>query len=164
MPAPRHEESPRRGSVVPWLIAAGLGFILLASKKGAAATLPPLTGPTPAPPLPPLALPPQATSPPPVQMPSTVRPDASGGASWSPDGKTLNSLPGYHRAKGAEVTSDVVTAAKTALSTHDIGQVVYGTTPTGVNYAIALEQHYHPPGGAEKPWGPHKGSSVFVAN
>lgn len=153
----------RRGSLLPWAIAAGLGFLLLSSKRSAGATLPPLPKPTGPLPLPPLALPPGAASPPPLP-PTSIHPDAAGGASWSPDGKTLNSLQGYHRAKNSEVTSEVVAAARGALSGHDIGQIVYGTTSTGVSYAIALEEHYHPPGGAEKPWGPHKGSSVFVAN
>jgi hypothetical protein len=29
-------------------------------------------------------------------------------------------------------------------------------------YAAVLEVHYHPPGGAQKPWGKHKGVSLFI--
>lgn len=31
----------------------------------------------------------------------------------------------------------------------------------GRQYACVLERHYHPPGGPAKPWGPHKGISMF---
>lgn len=84
--------------------------------------------------------------------------------SWSPDGKTLNSLSGFHRAKQSEVTSELVEAAKDVLMRHAMGQIILGRTLSGVRYAIAVEEHYHPPGGPLKPWGPHKGSSVFISN
>jgi len=161
---PREEKPSRTRNVVPWLIAGALGFLLLTSKKSAGATLPPLPKPGAPPTLPPLVPTLDASPPPLPSPPSSTHPDTSGSASWSPDGTTSNSITGYHRAKSSEVTSEIVSAARAALSGHSIGQIVYGTTASGVNYAIALEQHYHPPGGAEKPWGPHKGSSVFVAN
>lgn len=34
-------------------------------------------------------------------------------------------------------------------------------TSGGNRYVGVLERHYHPPGGAAKPWGPHKGISTF---
>ena len=30
------------------------------------------------------------------------------------------------------------------------------------DFVARIEQHYHPPGGALRPWGPHKGVSVFA--
>lgn len=32
----------------------------------------------------------------------------------------------------------------------------------GRKYLARVEQHYHPEGGPQKPWGPHKGISLFA--
>ena len=141
-------------TIIPWAIAIGLGALLLTSKRSTAATMPQ----APALPSSPSPLPP----PPPTPLPAP--PSISSLAYWSPDGKTLNSLQGYHRATPSEVTPQLIQAAQAALKNNSIGQLVQGVQTSGKGYVIALEEHFHPPGGPEKPWGPHKGSSVFVQN
>jgi hypothetical protein len=32
----------------------------------------------------------------------------------------------------------------------------------GRRYLGRIEEHYHPPGGSRRPWGSHKGVSLFV--
>ncbi|HLV21680.1 MAG TPA: hypothetical protein VKZ49_12385 [Polyangiaceae bacterium] len=32
----------------------------------------------------------------------------------------------------------------------------------GRRYLARIEEHYHPPGGERRPWGPHKGVSLFI--
>jgi hypothetical protein len=63
---------------------------------------------------------------------------------------------GYRRARPADVTPDVVAAARAAL-VHPIGTLLKQN-----GWAIQLEWHYHPPGGTAHPWGWHKGATVYV--
>lgn len=77
----------------------------------------------------------------------------------------LTQVPeGFRRVKQAEVTPPLTEIAKQVL-------VAYGTSPLGTNVPFVyqgadmtavIEEHYHTPGGPLKPWGKHKGVSLFV--
>jgi hypothetical protein len=71
---------------------------------------------------------------------------------------------GFRRVLGSEVTPELTAQAKRVLSEH--GRDPIGTadafTVGGKAYLGIIEQHYHPPGGPLKPWGPHHGVSLFV--
>jgi hypothetical protein len=71
---------------------------------------------------------------------------------------------GYRRVKQAEVTPSLTEIAKEVLAAFGkspLGTQVPFTYQTADMLAI-IEQHYHEPGGPLKPWGPHKGVSLFV--
>jgi hypothetical protein len=74
---------------------------------------------------------------------------------WNPTPPT-----GYKRYAGA-VDAEITAAARTALS-QPYGSWNPFTHSDGREMGILLERHYHEPGGPLHPWGPHKGSSVFV--
>jgi peptidoglycan L-alanyl-D-glutamate endopeptidase CwlK len=64
-----------------------------------------------------------------------------------------------------EVTLTISAAAKEALSRlfpKDFGAEM-DFMIDGQRYVARLERHYHPPGGPLKPWGSHKGISMFLA-
>jgi peptidoglycan L-alanyl-D-glutamate endopeptidase CwlK len=66
--------------------------------------------------------------------------------------------------KDSEVTEELGKLAKTALAElypKDIGATLQLRTSDGRTYIARLERHYHPPGGALRPWGPHKGISIL---
>ena len=78
---------------------------------------------------------------------------------------------GYRRLKGSEATPALQQQAKSILT--DLSRqhggannIPFGTqVPFAIdatNYLALIEQHYHPPGGKLKPWGPHRGVSLFV--
>lgn len=68
------------------------------------------------------------------------------------------------RVLNAELTSALTTEARRLLAKHHADP--FGTEEAfeigGVRYVGRLEEHYHPPGGPLKPWGPHPGISLFV--
>lgn len=68
-------------------------------------------------------------------------------------------LPGYSRMKSAEVPSDVLPKLRPLLA-GELGTVTKLPT-AGRDIAAVIEPHYHPPGGAAKPWGWHKGVSLY---
>src|SRR4051812_7698274 len=65
---------------------------------------------------------------------------------------------GYRRARESEVPREIDFRQ---FLVHPMGSVwVFRYLERG--YAVILEVHYHPPGGPIKPWGKHKGASLFV--
>lgn len=63
----------------------------------------------------------------------------------------------------SEVTQSITAAAKKIRDAHwqdPIGSQ-FPFEADGKKYVGLIEQHYHPPGGPLKPWGPHHGVSVF---
>ena len=64
--------------------------------------------------------------------------------------------PGYRRPKGGEVTSEQIAAARAALAEP------IGTLHVHDTWAVQVEWHYHPPGGAAHPWGWHKGATIYL--
>lgn len=69
--------------------------------------------------------------------------------------------PDYRRMKDAEVTPELLAASPSFLS------LPYGSTAPvpnteGLDVLAAIEQHFHPVGGPVKPWGWHKGVSLFI--
>ena len=82
---------------------------------------------------------------------------------------TLPVPAGWRRATDAEVAAlpELSVAANALMSTPGFTSMQYGTlTPfvasDGNAYATWIEQHYHPPGGALKPWGLHHGVTVLA--
>lgn len=71
---------------------------------------------------------------------------------------------GFRRVKQAEVTPPLTEIAKQVLAA--FGKSPLGTqvpfTYQNADMMAIIEQHYHEPGGPLKPWGPHKGVSLFV--
>jgi len=68
---------------------------------------------------------------------------------------------GYRRVRGDEVTAELSSAAQSVLASH--GGAPFGTVvPIDDEYAGLIEEHYHPPGGAARPWGFHHGVSLIV--
>lgn len=63
---------------------------------------------------------------------------------------------GYRRATAAEITPLMQADASLSLA------LPLGTRVQRDGYAIGIESHYHPEGGAVLPWGWHKGASVYV--
>jgi hypothetical protein len=66
--------------------------------------------------------------------------------------------------KQSEVTTAIGVAAKKILNENF--SKPYGTEvpfeSNGKKYVGRLEEHYHPPGGKAKPWGKHKGVTVYA--
>jgi hypothetical protein len=70
----------------------------------------------------------------------------------------------YRRLRDDEVTAAVRDMAKKIIQEHH-GDPVGTNVPFeigGKQYVGRIENHYHPPGGALKPWGWHKGCSMFA--
>jgi hypothetical protein len=66
------------------------------------------------------------------------------------------SPPAGYKPWSGPVPAEITTLAKAALS-YQMGTWVSGSDGTGV----LLEWHYHPPCGALKPWGCHKGATAY---
>lgn len=68
------------------------------------------------------------------------------------------------RLTNSEVTPAISAQAKRIISEHH--RDPYGTEipfqADNASYVARIEEHYHPPGGALKPWGHHAGVSVFA--
>lgn len=67
------------------------------------------------------------------------------------------------RLKDSEVTPEIAAQAVEIRNAHWKEQIgsLFPFTANGQRYAGIIEEHYHPPGGALKPWGKHHGVSVF---
>ncbi|HEX7273097.1 MAG TPA: hypothetical protein VF420_13200 [Casimicrobiaceae bacterium] len=66
---------------------------------------------------------------------------------------------GYERYSGP-LDTVIVEQAKAALA-QPFGAWIPFTHPTRGEMGVLLEWHYHDPGGPLRPWGWHKGASVF---
>ena len=82
---------------------------------------------------------------------------------------TLAVPAGWRRATSAEVSElpELGVQANALMNTPGFTSMQYGTlTPfiasNGQTYATWIEQHYHAPGGAAKPWGLHHGVTVLA--
>jgi hypothetical protein len=69
--------------------------------------------------------------------------------------------PGYRRMAQAEVTADLEKVAPSFLS-QPFGTVLPVTNSEGLDVIAAIEQHFHPVNGPAKPWGWHKGVSLYI--
>lgn len=67
---------------------------------------------------------------------------------------------GFVRYRG-QVDSEISSRAMSALA-EPFGAWVPFVHSDGRQMGVLLERHYHEPGGPLRPWGPHKGASVFV--
>ena len=70
------------------------------------------------------------------------------------------------RLEDRDLTQDIIDNASRLLrEISPVDNVPLGTErafdSAGRHYVCVLERHYHPPGGALRPWGPHKGFSTF---
>lgn len=64
---------------------------------------------------------------------------------------------GYRRALATDtITGEMRTAARAALSSP------IGTLIPADGWAVQVEWHFHEPGGPAKPWGWHKGATVYI--
>lgn len=66
----------------------------------------------------------------------------------------------YRRLKSSEVTPALAAIAQESLK-FPLGHIEF-FTHDGQRYAASLEEHFHEPGGLQKPWGKHKGVSLYV--
>jgi hypothetical protein len=82
---------------------------------------------------------------------------------------SLSVPSGWRRATSAEVNAlpELGAQANTLMNTSGFTSMQYGTlspfvASDGNTYATWIEQHYHPPGGAARPWGLHHGVTVLA--
>jgi peptidoglycan LD-endopeptidase CwlK len=73
------------------------------------------------------------------------------------------------RLEQSEVTPELTTAARWVLRKFVFDSAAFGAEidtgivlPSGEAVIARLERHYHPPGGSMKPWGYHRGVSLFA--
>lgn len=76
---------------------------------------------------------------------------------------------GWRRATSAEVSAlpELASYASSLMNAPGFTSMTYGTlTPftasDGNTYATWIEQHFHTPGGAAKPWGLHHGVTILA--
>jgi hypothetical protein len=73
---------------------------------------------------------------------------------------------GWRRVTNAEVSSEILSRANALRDTSGFKTMPYGTlapfTSGGKTYATWIEQHFHEPGGAAKPWGLHHGVTLLT--
>jgi N-acetylmuramoyl-L-alanine amidase len=73
-------------------------------------------------------------------------------------------LRSIRRLTNAELTPRLIVEARRLLAAHHAAP--YGSEfpfeIDGIRYLGRIEEHYHPPGGARKPWGYHPGVSLFA--
>jgi N-acetylmuramoyl-L-alanine amidase len=73
-------------------------------------------------------------------------------------------LRSLRRLTNAELTPALINEARRILAAHHADP--FGTEVPfqvdGVQYVGRIEEHYHPPGGARRPWGHHPGVSLFL--
>lgn len=119
--------------MLPFYLGAGiLGFLFLSSRRAQAAITIP-DGP----------------APPPSQHYGLDEPQIS------------TPIPaGWRRMKQSEVTPELLAFASSQIA--GVAQMPYGTTATHGNVMALVEQHYHEPGGAAKPWGYHHGITLLT--
>ncbi len=89
--------------------------------------------------------------------PETVEPDPTP----PPDAKdkVFIEIPNFHRARRREVRSEMLKRANEMVFQED---TPFETIEVHGRWAIGIEHHFHPPGGEFKPWGWHKGGTVFI--
>jgi hypothetical protein len=77
---------------------------------------------------------------------------------------TIN-VPRRRAVRGDEMTSDVARRARQILDENT--GAAFGTEipfeVDGHSYVGRIEEHYHEPGGSRKPWGRHRGVTVYHA-
>jgi hypothetical protein len=75
-------------------------------------------------------------------------------------------VPQRRAVRGAEMTTEIAKRAREILDAN--GDVPYGTEVPfeidGQTYVGRIEEHYHEPGGPRKPWGRHRGVTVYHAD
>lgn len=84
--------------------------------------------------------------------------------------KVALSVPsGWRRATNAEVSAlpELVSHASALMNTPGFTSMTYGSlapfiASNGNTYAMWIEQHFHEPGGAAKPWGLHHGVTILA--
>lgn len=73
---------------------------------------------------------------------------------------------GWRRVTNAEVSPELRAQADALRNTSGFKTMPYGTfapfTSGGKTYATWIEQHFHEPGGAAKPWGLHHGVTLLT--
>lgn len=125
-----------------WAAAAGAATatVLLIARKAQAAPLPSFPGSTTPPP-------PEKTYGETIPVPLAVP-------------------AGWRRVSSSGVMPELSAQANALRNTSGFTSMAYGTlTPftasDGQTYATWIEQHYHPPGGAVRPWGLHHGVTLL---
>jgi hypothetical protein len=75
---------------------------------------------------------------------------------------TIN-VPHRRAVRGGEMTSEIAKRAREILDEHRAA--AFGTEVPfeidGHPYVGRIEEHYHEPGGPRKPWGRHRGVTVY---
>ena len=97
-------------------------------------------------------------------------PTPGGAKTYGEAVKVSLSVPsGWRRATGAEVSAlpELGAHASALVNTSGFTSMLYGTlapfvASDGKTYATWIEQHYHEPGGAAKPWGLHHGVTLLA--
>jgi N-acetylmuramoyl-L-alanine amidase len=73
-------------------------------------------------------------------------------------------LRSLRRLTNTELTPALIAEARRILKAHHADP--FGTQVpfqvAGMSYVARIEEHYHPPGGARRPWGYHPGVSLFL--
>lgn len=167
-----------KASLAPagWFATAVLGVVYLFSRKAdAAPPLPAATQPD-SPNLDPITIEPEPVTPNPTNPAGSF---TKGATRFTLNGRTYKRLSSLTESQG--VPAGQAPILGTTAATHlkfpmghveafavDKGGKLYdganlGSAPSdATHYASALEEHFHPPGGAAKPWGKHKGVSLFI--
>jgi hypothetical protein len=101
---------------------------------------------------------------PPASAASPATPKASSKNSKAYAG-TVN-VPQRRPVTGAEMTTEIARRARAILDEND--GAAFGTEVPfevdGQSYIGRIEEHYHEPGGPKKPWGRHRGVTVYHAD
>jgi hypothetical protein len=106
-----------------------------------------------------------------TQAPETIT-QALPPAHIAPEQKPVSAPPPpptaarYRHLRNAEVTPQLGKIARNILITYRSSS--YGTgyhfNHGGRSYMGRIEEHYHPPGGDKRPWGHHKGVTLYTAD
>jgi hypothetical protein len=77
---------------------------------------------------------------------------------------TIN-VPPRRAVRGEEMTAEIARRAREILDANS--DVAFGTEVPfevdGQSYIGRIEEHYHEPGGSRRPWGRHRGVTVYHA-
>lgn len=75
-------------------------------------------------------------------------------------------VPQRRPVRGAEMSTEIAKRAREILDANS--DAAYGTEVPfeidGQSYIGRIEEHYHEPGGPKKPWGRHRGVTVYHAD
>lgn len=167
LPSPRGLFKGGLGGGLGWIAAGTLGLVWLITRRAEAAP-PPLPLPAPSQPSPTGPLPPLTIEPEPAPATPTIPSQGLLPPGAAPPGfirlKTMSRAEGVPRAHVgflANIATEYLKRWGCKTCTEP-----FGTFETfvhdGKRYAAALEEHFHEPGGPVKPWGPHKGISLFM--